>query len=124
MGLVRGASQMSLGTWKTRSSKYQKFINLSNVFLTIASTILIFLAIVLMKFYHLDKLGFWDDYFVLTPHIMIYLGIFTFVICIYGFLISNHENRVLLSIMAILVSIAFFTQLLCFSNGVSVMLVC
>ena len=55
MPLVRGASMMSLGTWSKRSSRYQKFLNLCNVFLLITSTILIFSSIVLMSFYHLTK---------------------------------------------------------------------
>ena len=46
---------MSLGTWSKRSSRYQKFLNLCNVFLLITSTILIFSSIVLMSFYHLTK---------------------------------------------------------------------
>ena len=32
---------MSLGTWKARSTKYQRFINLSNVFMLIVSNILL-----------------------------------------------------------------------------------
>ena len=42
---------------------------------------------------------------------MIALGVYTFVICVFGFSISNRENRVFLVIYAILLSIAFFAQL-------------
>ena len=57
MPIVRGASMMSLGTWKARSTKYQRFLNLSNVFLLIVSTILLFSAGILMSFYHLTKVS-------------------------------------------------------------------
>ena len=46
---------MSLGTWTARSTKYQKFLNLSNVFLLIVSTGLLFTSVVLMSFYHMTK---------------------------------------------------------------------
>ena len=46
---------MSLGTWTRRSTKYQKFLNLSNVFLLIVSTGLLFTSVVLMSFYHMTK---------------------------------------------------------------------
>ena len=120
MGLVRGVSKMSLGTWGARASKYQKFINLANVFLTVTSTILVFLAIVLMKFYHLDKLGFWSIWFVITPYLMVGLGLFTFCICVYGFLISNQENRSLLIPMVILISMAFLGQIVSIISALEV----
>ena len=115
MGLVRSClgwvmSKMSLG----------KFINLANVFLAVTSTILVFLGIVLMKFYHLDKLGFWSIWFTLTPYLMVGLGLFTFCICVYGFLISNQENRGLLILMAILVSIAFLGQIVSIISAMEV----
>ena len=46
---------MSLGTWTRRSTKYQRFLNLSNVFLLIVSTGLLFSSTVLMSFYHMTK---------------------------------------------------------------------
>ena len=51
-----------------KASQYQKYITLSNVVLIIISTILIFMAAILLKFYHLDKLGFWSSYFELVPY--------------------------------------------------------
>ena len=63
MPLVSGASMMSLGTWGSRSSKYQRFLNISNVFLLITSTILIFCGIILISWYHMLKLEFWSAYF-------------------------------------------------------------
>jgi len=111
MPLVRGSSMMSLGTWKSRSTKYQRFLNLANVFLLITSTILIFSSIVLIKFYHISKLDFWSMWFYVNPMLMIALGLYTFFVCVYGFLISNQENRCLVGLVAVFLSIAFLGQI-------------
>merc|ERR1719264_1249815 len=41
---------------------------------------------------------------------MLALGLYTFFICIYGFLISTRESRGLISLMAVLIGIAFLGQ--------------
>jgi len=102
---------MSLGTWGSRSSKYQRFLNISNVFLLITSTILIFCGIILISWYHMLKLHFWSPYFYWCPMLMLTLGIYTFGTTCYGFIISVKESRGLLTVMAVLLSIAFIGQL-------------
>jgi len=102
---------MSLGTWKARSTRYQRFLNLSNVFMLIVSTILIFSAGILMSYYHLTKLDFWSWYFYACPMCMLALGLYTFAVSVYGFLISNQESRGLISLIAVFFSIAFFVQI-------------
>jgi len=111
MPLVSGASMMSLGTWGSRSSKYQRFLNISNVFLLITSTILIFCGIILISWYHMLKLEFWSSYFYWCPMLMLSLGVYTFATTCYGFIISVKESRGLLTVMAVLLSIAFIGQL-------------
>ena len=111
--MVRGSSMMSLGTWTARSTKYQKFLNLSNVFLLIVSTGLLFTSVVLMSFYHMTKvrghlplsvftldyssyyfqLAFWSWYFYALPMCMLVLGLYTFAVSVYGFLISTRESK-------------------------------
>ena len=107
--LRSGTSTLSM--MQRRTTKYQKFLNLSNVFLLITATILIFSAVVLIKFYHVDKLSFWSTYFTFVPFLMIVLGVYTFLVCVVGFLISGTENRLLLAIYAVLLSVAFLLQL-------------
>jgi len=102
---------MSLGTWGSRSSKYQRFLNISNVFLLITSTILIFCGIILISWYHMLKLEFWSSYFYWCPMLMLSLGVYTFGTTCYGFIISVKESRGLLTVMAVLLSIAFIGQL-------------
>jgi len=102
---------MSLGTWKARSTKYQKFLNLSHVILLIFSTIIVFTAVVLIKFYHISKLDFWSTWFYINPTLMIVLGLYTFAVSVYGFLISNNEQRFLISLTAVFLSLAFLAQI-------------
>eukprot|EP00092_Neocalanus_flemingeri_P021978 GFUD01023836.1.p1 GENE.GFUD01023836.1~~GFUD01023836.1.p1 ORF type:complete len:294 (+),score=59.87 GFUD01023836.1:67-948(+) len=111
MPIVRGSSMMSLGTWKARSTRYQRFLNLSNVFLLIVSTILLFSAGILINFYHLTKLDFWSWYFYACPMCMLALGLYTFAVSVYGFLISSQESRGFISMIAIFLGIAFFVQI-------------
>lgn len=111
MPMVRGSSMMSLGTWTRRSTKYQRFLNLSNVFLLIVSTGLLFSSTVLMSFYHMTKLYFWSWYFYATPMCMLALGLYTFAVSVYGFLISTKESRGLISLIAVFLSVAFLGQL-------------
>jgi len=108
---VSGVSTLSSGTWKRRSSKYQKYINVFNVLLMLVSTALIFVAGLLIRYYHLPKLGFWSWYFLATPWCMLALGLYTFVVSVYGFLISSRENRCLISLVAVLLTLAFAGQI-------------
>jgi len=64
-----------------------------------------------MKFYLVDKLDFWSSYFWIVPYSMISLGALTFVVTVFGFLISGSENRALLTVYAILLGICFLLQL-------------
>jgi ABC-type multidrug transport system fused ATPase/permease subunit len=77
----------------------------------LVSTALIFVAGLLIRYYHLPKLGFWSWYFLATPWCMLALGLYTFVVSVYGFLISNRENRCLISLVAVLLTLAFAGQI-------------
>jgi len=79
--------------------------------LIITSTVLIFSAIILIKFYHLDKFGFWDPLFEVVPLYMICLGVFTFIVCFFGFAVTATENRGLLVTFAVVLVIVFLAQL-------------
>ena len=94
-----------------KASLYQKHITLSAVFLIITSTFLIFNATILMKFYHLTKLGFWSTYFEMVPYFMIVLGLFTFISGLYGAFVAPLGKKVALIVYAILMAITFLAQL-------------
>jgi len=63
-----------------------------------------------MHYYHVHDLEFWDYKFKMTPMLMFFVGIVTFISCLYGFLISNMENRITLIVLAVLLSCIFFLQ--------------
>lgn len=110
--MFRSSSHRStLSMMQRKATQYQKYLNLSNVFLLITSTILIFTAIVLMKFYHVDKLTFWSVYFSVVPTYMITLGVYTFLICFFGFAISGSDKRILIASYAVFLTVAFLAQL-------------
>jgi hypothetical protein len=106
-----GSNKSTLSIMQQRVTKYQKFLNVSNVILLITSTILIFTAIVLMKFYHITKLDFWSPLFAVVPPYIISLGIYTFIVSFFGFTISGSDRKVLVAVYAILLAIAFIAQL-------------
>ena len=64
-----------------------------------------------MKFYHVDKLDFWSVYCWLVPVFMITLGVYTFLVCIFGFFTSGSENRYMIAGYAVLLALAFLAQL-------------
>lgn len=94
-----------------KSSQYQKYITLSSVILIITSTILIFTAVTLMKFYHLDKLGFWSSYFEFVPYYMLILGVYSFLLGLFGAFVAPSGSKGALIVFAALMGIAFFAQL-------------
>ena len=96
MPVIKGVSLMSLTTWTARSTKYQRYLNISNVFMLVLAVFLITTASILIRFYHLSKLDFLSWLFSACPWCMLAHGCFTFIISIYGFLISNQESRYLL----------------------------
>jgi len=97
--------------YQEKSSQYQKYITLSSVILIITSTILIFTAVTLMKFYHLTKLGFWSSYFEFVPYYMLILGVYTFLLGLFGAFVSGSGSKGALMVFGILMAIAFFAQL-------------
>merc|ERR1711953_1348231 len=57
------------------------------------------------------QLAFWSWYFYALPMCMLVLGLYTFAVCVYGFLISTRESRGLISMIAVFLSIAFLGQI-------------
>jgi len=111
MAMGSRATSVRSVAYQEKSSQYQKYITLSSVILIITSTILIFTAVTLMKFYHLDKLGFWSSYFEFVPYYMLILGIYTFLLGLFGAFVSGAGNKAALIVFAALMAIAFFAQL-------------
>jgi hypothetical protein len=111
-GFICPASHKStLSMMQRKTTRYQKWLNLSNVFLLVTSTLIIFTAAVLIKFYHLTKLDFWSVYFSILPNYTVALGVFTFLVSCFGFAVSGSEKRRLLAGYGSLLAIVFLGQL-------------
>jgi len=111
MALLRtGSAQSTLSKIQRRATRYEKYISLASVFLLVTSTIVIFTSVVLIKWYFMPNLAFWDPMFAVAPYLMVGLGVFKFIVALYGFGIISSENRGLLIVFAILLAIAFVGQ--------------
>ena len=112
MTLSRSVSPKStLSTIQRRATRYEKYITLSSVFLIITSTIVIFTSAVLIKWYFVPNLDFWHPSFSIAPYLMFSMGVYKFLVSIYGFIIAEQKNRGLLVVFAVLLVIAFVGQL-------------
>ena len=111
MPLLRtGSAKSTLSMMQRRATRYERYISLASVFLIITSTIVIFTSVVLIKWYFMPNLAFWDQMFQVAPYLMLGLGIFKFIISLFGFGITSSENRGLLVCFAILLALAFIGQ--------------
>lgn len=112
MPMFRSGSQRStLSMMQRKTTKYQKFLNVSNVLLLVTSTIIIFTAVMLIKFYHISKLDFWSSYFTVVPTYTITLGVYTFMTSFFGFAVSGTEKSILIGSYAAFLAVAFLAQL-------------
>ena len=109
MALWRAGSTLS--QIQHRANRYETYIRLASVFLVVISTITVFSSVVLIKWYFMPNLAFWDQTFVTAPYLMLALGIYTFIISIGSFAIAGLENRGLLIFFAALLGIAFICQI-------------
>ena len=108
--MATGSAMSTLSKMQRSTDRYEKYITLASVFLLITSTIVIFTSVVLIKWYFMPHLNFWDPMFVVAPYLMLALGIYKFIISLYGFVIACSENRGLFIFFAALLSIAFIAQ--------------
>lgn len=112
MALLRsGSTKTTLSMMQRRATSYEKYITLSSIFLILTSTIVIFTSVILIKWYFMSHLHFWHKYFVIGPYLMLSLGIYKFVVSMYGFFIADKKNRGLLVVFSLLLVIGFIGQL-------------
>ena len=94
MALQRtGSARSTLSMMQRKATQYERYISLASVFLLVTSTIIIFTSIVLIKWYFMPNLAFWDSMFVVAPYLMLGLGIYKFIISLYGFGVTSSENK-------------------------------
>ena len=112
MGLIRtGSAKSTLSMMQRRATRYEQYITLSSIFLIVTSTAIIFTSAVLIRWYYMPFLYFWHNYFMVAPYLLLALGIYKFVVAIFGFIVAVQKNRVLLVLFSFLLVFAFVGQL-------------
>ena len=112
MGLLRsGSAKTTLSMMQRRATRYEKYITLASIFFLITSTIVIFTSTILINWYLMPYLDFWNEYFVIAPYMLLALGIYKFVVAIYGFIVATQNSRILLVLFSLLSVIGFIGQL-------------
>ena len=112
MSLIRsGSTKSTLSTMQRRATRYEKHITLSSILLLVASTIIIFTSIILIKWYFMPYLYFWHSYFIVAPYMMLSLGLYLFFISTYGFVIAEKKSRGLLVVFSLLLGVGFIGHL-------------
>ena len=112
MALIRsGSTKTTLSMMQRRATRYEKYIHLSSILLIITSTIVIFISITLLKWYLMSYLSFWHEYFVIAPYLLLSLGVYKFLVSIFGFVIADRKDRALLVMFALLLVCGFVGQL-------------
>ena len=64
-----------------------------------------------MFLFQVEKLDFWDTVFLVVPVYIIVLGFYMFIVGFFGIAISGLENRCLLVMYAVLMTVAFLGQI-------------
>ena len=112
MGLIRsGSAKSTLSMMQRRATRYEQYITLSSIFLIVTSTAIIFTSAVLIRWYYMPFLYFWHNYFMVAPYMLLSLGIYKFLLAIFGFIVAAQKNRVLLVAFSILLVMGFVGQL-------------
>jgi len=93
-----------------KASQYNRYIVLATLFLMIISSLSVFVSFTLIKWYFMPNLYFWDISFEITPYMMAGVGIYTFIISLFGLAIKGLEKRKWFALYAVLLTIAFLGQ--------------
>ena len=108
---VTNSIKSSLSTIQHQITRYRKYVMISSILLILSSSAIIFYSMVLINWYLMPNLMFWDGQFHHAPYFLLALGIYKGLTALYGFAVYNFKNRFLLSIFAILLVIGFAMQM-------------
>jgi len=101
----------NLKTATNKIVQLERYIALATWFLIVFSIISTFYAFLLIKWYFMPNLYFWDATFYIAPYSMLVMGGYTFLLAMFGLIMKGYEKRRWFVIYAILLSIAFVGQL-------------
>jgi len=101
----------NIKTATNKAVQIERYIVLATWFLMVFSIITTFYAFLLIKWYFMPNLYFWDTTFYIAPYSMLGMGLYTFFVAMFGLIMKGYEKRRWFVIYAILLAIAFAGQL-------------
>lgn len=109
--ILSDTMKSNLKTAKNKVAQFERYIALATWFLMLFSIVTIFYAAILIKWYLMPNLYFWDANFYIAPYNMLGMGLFTLLVSMFGMLINGREKRRWFVIYSVLLVIAFVGQL-------------
>jgi len=109
--MLKENMKTNIKTAKNKAAQFERYIVLATWLLLGFSIITIFGAFLLIKWYFMPNLHFWDTTFYIAPYNMLVIGLYTFLVTMFGMMMKGYEKRRWYVIYAILLSVAFAGQL-------------
>lgn len=109
--ILSDTMKSNLKTAKNKIAQFERYIKLATCFLMLFSIVTIFYAFILIRWYFMPNLYFWDATFYIAPYNMLGMGLFTLLVSLFGMVINGCEKRRWFVIYSILLVIAFTGQL-------------
>jgi hypothetical protein len=109
--MLADSMKTNIKTATNKIVQLERYITLATWFLMVFSIIATFYAFLLIKWYFMPNLYFWDPTFYIAPYSMLLMGVYTFLVTMFGLIMKGYEKRRWFVIYAVLLSIAFIGQL-------------
>ena len=101
----------NLKSAKNKAAQFERYITLATWILILFSVVSTFYGFLLVHWYFMPNLYFWDTTFYIAPYTMLGMGLYTLLVAIFGMTMKSYDKRRWFVIYAFLLSIAFAGQL-------------
>jgi len=101
----------NLKTAKNKAVQFERYITLATWILIVFSIISTFYGFLLVHWYFMPTLYFWDTTFYIAPYTMLGMGLYTLLVAAFGMTMKGYDKRRWFVIYAFLLAIAFAGQL-------------
>jgi len=98
-------------TAKNKAVQFERYITLATWCLMVFSIIATFYGFLLVHWYLMPNLYFWDTTFYIAPYTMLGMGLYTLLVAVFGMTMKGYDKRRWFVMYAFLLSIAFAGQL-------------
>jgi len=83
----------NLKTAKNKAVQFERYITLATWFLMVFSIISTFYGFLLVHWYLMPNLYFWDTHFYIAPLTVLGIGLYTLLVAIFGMTMTSYERR-------------------------------